>query len=91
MDQKTLGGSVPYGLDVSNVTDNSERLRITHVSNTGGAMGGYKVRVYTTTWINVTTGHSRANIIDLPGTVVLSYDVSAPADACWVQLVLAYT
>jgi hypothetical protein len=71
------GGTV-YGLDVSNTTDNSERLRITHISNTGGAIG---TGTATTTWINVTTGHTRANIVDLPGTVVLSYDVSAPADA----------
>ena len=71
-------GETVYGLNVSNVTDNSERLRITHVSNTGGAIG---TGGFTTTWINVTTGHTRANIIDLPGTVVLSYDVSAAADA----------
>ena len=33
----------------------------------------------TSTWINVTTGHTMANIVNLPGTVVLSYDVSGPA------------
>ena len=34
----------------------------------------------TSTWINVTTGHTHASLVNLPGTVVLSYDVSAPAD-----------
>ena len=35
----------------------------------------------TETWINVTTGHTvAALVIDLAGTVVLSYDISAPAD-----------
>ena len=35
--------------------------------------------VTTVTWINVTTAHSRADLVDLAGTVVLNYDVSAPA------------
>ena len=32
------------------------------------------------TWINVTTGHTVAQVVNLGGTVVLSYDISAPAD-----------
>ena len=34
----------------------------------------------TGTWINVTTSHTRSDLINLPGTVVLSYDVTGPAD-----------
>ena len=80
------GGTV-YVLDVSNTTDNSERLRITHVSNTGGAIGS---GITTNTWLNITTGHTRSNIIDLPGTVVLSYDVSAAADALGATGIAVY-
>ena len=67
-------GAANYGVNVYNTTDNSERLRIIHSSETG-TMG-----TATSTWINVTTGHTIANLVNLPGTVVLSYDVSAPAD-----------
>ena len=65
-----------YSLTVQNTTDNSERLRIIHSvidSGIGGTTHDY-------TWINVTTGHTRADLIGLPGTVVLSYDVTGPAD-----------
>ena len=34
---------------------------------------------HTHTWINVTTGHTRSTLINLPGTVVLNYDISGPA------------
>ena len=34
----------------------------------------------TSTWINVTTGLSLGDLVALGGTVVLSYDVSGPAD-----------
>ena len=63
-----------YSVTVANTTDNSERLRIIHsAEDASGALA-------TTTWINVTTGHTVADVIALPGTVVLSYDISAPAD-----------
>jgi len=67
-----LGGE--YTLQINNVTDNSERLRITHLTEP------VAMTLTSTTWINVTTGHTVAEVIDLPGTVVLSYDISAPAD-----------
>jgi len=67
-------GAASYTIQINNVTDNSERLKITHASEQG-SMG-----TATSTWINVTTGHTVSEIINLPGTVVLSYDVSAPAD-----------
>ncbi len=67
-------GAASYTIAINNVTDNSERLRITH-SSEQGSMGSA-----TSTWINVTTGHTVSELINLPGTVVLSYDVSAPAD-----------
>jgi len=61
-----------YGANVYNTTDNSERLRIIH-------NGTYEGGVGETTWINVTTGHSRGDLVALAGTVVLSYDISGPA------------
>nr|AIF25086.1 hypothetical protein [uncultured marine thaumarchaeote SAT1000_44_H06] len=72
-----------YTLAINNVSDNSERLRILHSAEATATscvattcIGG---EGHTVTWINVTTAHTRADIIDLPGTVVLNYDVSAPA------------
>ena len=32
------------------------------------------------TWINVTTGHTRSDLVNLAGTVVLSYDITGPAE-----------
>ena len=61
-----------YTLGVFNTTDNSERLRII---SSAGEMG-----TSTATWLNVTTGHTRANLIDLAGTVVLNYDIRGMAD-----------
>jgi hypothetical protein len=66
-------GETNYTLTVHNTSDNSDRLRILHNSVLDGGDGN------THTWINVTTGHTRANLVDLPGTVVLNYDVSGPA------------
>lgn len=67
-------GAANYDVAIYNVTDNSERLRIVHVAE-AGSMG-----TATSTWINVTTGHKVSDVLALTGTVVLSYDVSAPAD-----------
>jgi len=66
-------GSEKYTTTVSNVTDNSERLRIVHSAEDDGIAGA------THTWINVTTGHTRATLVGLPGTVVLNYDITGPA------------
>jgi len=68
-----------YTLTVFNTSDNSERLRILHneATNNGATTGSQAV---TQTWINVTTGHSLATLVGLPGTVVLNYDISGPAD-----------
>ena len=68
------GIGAPYTINLYNTTDNSERLRIIHSAHTGNP------DTATVTWINVTTGHTVAQLINLAGTVVLSYDVSAPAD-----------
>lgn len=67
-----IGSGGHYTLQITNTTDNSERLRIIHTaeSHTNAAV--------TTTWINVTTGHTRATLVGLPGTVVLNYDVTGP-------------
>ena len=76
----TSTGLLRYSLTADNTTDNSERLRIIHdsISDTsaGTLTGGSG---HTHTWINVTTAHDRSTLIDLPGTVVLNYDVSGPA------------
>jgi hypothetical protein len=68
------GGNV-YGLQVYNTTDNSKRLKIVH---NGSCTGGCATGV-TATWINVTTGHTRADIIGMAGTPYLSWDISGPA------------
>ena len=68
-------GGVVAGVNVYNTTDNSDRLRIIHNgTESGGGMAGA-----TATWINVTTGHTVADLVALPGTVVLSYNVDGPA------------
>ena len=64
-------GGMVYTLAVQNTTDISERLRIIH--SAGDMQTG------TATWINVTTGHTRADLVNLPGTVVLSYNIEGPA------------
>ena len=66
-------GAAEYELNVYNTTDNSERLRIIHNAEQGNPAAS------TSTWINVTTGHTRADLVDLPGTVVLSYNIEGPA------------
>ena len=67
-------GAANYNVAIYNTTDNSERLRV-HLLSEAGSMG-----TATETWINVTTGHTVQDVLALPGTVVLSYDISAPAD-----------
>ena len=64
-------------ISITNVTDNSERLRIIHAVAATDTVGGVGTTA-TNTWINVTTGHTRATLVDLPGTVVLNYDVTGP-------------
>ncbi|NWJ21194.1 hypothetical protein HX849_01585, partial [Marine Group I thaumarchaeote] len=73
------GGGVIFGVNVDNTTDHSQRLRITHNGTTNASADDQPVSA-TTTWINVTTGHTKADLVGLAGTVVLSYDVSGPAD-----------
>ncbi len=68
----TAGGGGFYTLAITNTTDNSERLRIIHSAKTNDN------DVDLQTWINVTTGHTRADLSGLAGTVVLNYDVTGP-------------
>jgi len=69
------GGEV-YTLTANNTTDNSERLRIIH-----SAVGGDDTLAgVTATWLNVTTGHTRADVAGLAGTIVLNYDIRGFAD-----------
>jgi len=67
-------GAYTYAMNIVNTTDNSERLRIIHTGGDGNIL------VATETWINVTTGHTRSDLMNLAGTVVLSYDITGPAD-----------
>ena len=67
-------GSPIYTVSVTNTTDNSDRLRIiTTAEDNGMALTNH-------TWLNVTTGHTRANLLALAGTVVLNYDIRGAAD-----------
>ena len=77
-------GLVDYALTVYNTTDNSERLRIVHSSASSNLLGGAGTLVvggsaHTHTWINVTTAHTMADLVNLEGTPVLNYDISGPA------------
>ena len=74
-------GTPSYTLQVNNTTDNSERLRITHGAEASATdcNGASCLSLASHTWINVTTAHSRSDLVNLPGTVVLNYDVSGPA------------
>jgi hypothetical protein len=77
-----LNGVGAYTLQVNNTTDNSERLRITHSASAETGCGGVTcigMATHTHTWINVTTAHTVTDLVNLPGTVVLNYDVSGPA------------
>jgi hypothetical protein len=75
-------GMAAYTLQVNNTTDNSERLRITHSASAETGCGGVTcigAKFHTHTWINVTTAHTVSDLVNLPGTVVLNYDISGPA------------
>ena len=61
-------GGQGYILNVQNTTDNSERLRIIHSAESNA--NAFATTAYT--WLNVTTGHTRANLIDLAGTEFLT-------------------
>jgi hypothetical protein len=68
-------GGHGYLLTVTNTTDNSERLRLTHSAEDVNGLAGVAA-----TWLNVTTGHTRAQLVNLAGTVVLNYDIRGAAD-----------
>ena len=76
-------GTPGYTLQVNNTTDNSERLRITHSAEIACSITPFPSCVggnaHTHTWINVTTSTTQSDLVNLPGTVVLNYDVSGPA------------
>ena len=74
----TANGGDSYGLNVYNTSDNSERLRIVFNGTTSGASD--TAAGASPYWLNVTTGHTKADLVNLPGTVVLSYDVTGLAD-----------
>jgi len=63
-----------YDFTIYNTTDTSERLRIVMSGVSGDASDE------TNTWYNFTTGHTRTQLVNLPGTVVLSYDITGITD-----------
>jgi hypothetical protein len=69
-------GSEGHSFAVHNVTDTSERLGFILTALDSGIGSA----THNHTWINITTGHTQQQLVDLPGTVVLSYDISGPAD-----------
>jgi hypothetical protein len=73
-----------YDLTVTNVTDNSERMRIILSAEQ------FSHAADTLTWINVTTGHTRTTLVDLPGSVVLNYDVTGPCALLTCTAVAVY-
>ena len=54
--------NVNITLNIQNTTDNSERLRIIHTLPQDTGVGGSS---HDYTWINVTTGHTRADLVNL--------------------------
>ena len=90
----SIGGDGPNGEDekytqgagVQNVTDNSERLRVM----LNGTETGTITAEATTSWLNITTGHTRSDLFKLPGTVVLSYNIEGMADAVESTAVSVY-
>ena len=63
-----------YKFTIYNTTDTSERLRVVMNAVSGDTTSD------TTVWYNFTTGHTRGTLVDLPGTVVLSYDITGITD-----------
>lgn len=80
----TTSGGGFYTLQITNTTDNSERLRIIHSAETNTHVADL------VTWINVTTGHTRATLVGLAGTVVLNYDVTGPCALLTCTAVAVY-
>ena len=77
-------GSEKYTLKVNNTTDNSERLRIQTSARDDG------LGAATHTWINVTSGITRTQLVNLEGTTVLNYDISGPAGIMGSTAVAVY-
>jgi len=74
---------IAYSLQVMNTTDNSERLRILLNDSNAEASESDKVGGlgHSHTWINVTTAHTVASLVALPGTVVRNYDFLVQLEA----------
>jgi hypothetical protein len=49
------------------------------IDQNGGTQAGAGIGSQTITWINVTTAHTIADLVDLEGTAVLNYNVEGPA------------
>mgnify|MGYP003325667059 CR=1 FL=1 len=70
-----------YKTNWANTTDNSKRLNIIvdGVSSTNSIVQPEETSA-TKTWVNITTGIHPSQLVDLPGTTLISYDVTSLAD-----------
>jgi hypothetical protein len=71
-----------YNTYWANTTDSSKRLNLIVDGFKTGALGNIPRdgTGYTQTWVNITTGISPDQIVDLAGTALISYDVTSIAD-----------
>ena len=71
-----------YKTSWDNTTDNSKRLKVI-VDGLGTAAGDSNLdsTLQTVTWVNVTTEINPSALVDLEGTVLVSYDVTSLANA----------
>jgi hypothetical protein len=75
------GNQYWYKTNWANTTDSSKRLNIIvdGVSSTNSIVQPQGTDT-TKTWVNITTGIHPSQLVDLPGTTLISYDVSSLAD-----------
>jgi hypothetical protein len=71
-----------YIVSASNTTDTSKRLNleVNGVETRGGVEGNPDSNVNTITWLNVTTSIAPSELVDLPGSAYVQYDISSIAD-----------
>jgi hypothetical protein len=77
-----------YDTQTFNATDNSKRVQVNVIGAEAGFFGGADATTghssgilqNTITWVNVTTGIQVQEIVDLPGSVYVSYDIRSIAD-----------
>jgi len=84
----SAAGDIFYDTQTFNATDNSKRVQVNVIGADAGFFGGADattghssgVLLNTVTWVNVTTGIQAQEVVDLPGSVYVSYDIRSIAD-----------